>query len=195
MAKRIVIILGHPDTCPERLVRALAAAYAEGARAAGHDVRIIDIAAMEFPLLRTKHEFDEGAVPQSIREAQTTISWAQHLVIFYPLWLGTMPALLHAFFEQTFRPGFAAAPGNKGETWKKLLSGRSARIVVTMGMPALVYRWFFRAHALKGLERNLLGFAGIGPIKKTLYGLVEARSELTHDRWVAQVRDLGRNGQ
>jgi putative NADPH-quinone reductase len=155
-------------------------------------VHVLDVAAMAFPLLRTKHDFDNGAVTEDIRDAQDTIRWAEHLVIFYPLWLGTMPALLHAFFEQTFRPGFAAEPGAKGKTWEMLLSGRSARIVVTMGMPALVYRWFFRAHDLKGLERNILGFAGIGPIKESLYGLVETRSAITHDQWLAQMRALGR---
>jgi putative NADPH-quinone reductase len=195
MTRRIAIIQGHPDPSPERLLRALATAYAEGAQASGHTVRVLDVAAMTFPVLRTKHDFDEGAVTDDIRHAQDSIRWAEHLVIFYPLWLGTMPALLHAFFEQTFRPGFAAAPGEKGKTWEKLLSGRSARIVVTMGMPALVYRWLYRAHALKGLERNVLGFAGIGPIKESLYGLVEARSDITHGKWVAKLRDLGRTGK
>lgn len=195
MTKRIAIIQGHPDASRERLARALAAAYAEGALAAGHDVRIIDIAAMAFPILRSKKEFDGGVTPPSIVEAQQTIRWCEHMAIFYPLWLGTMPALLHAFFEQTFRPGFAADPGERGRTWKKLLGGRSARIVVTLGMPALVYRWIFRAHALKGLERNILGFAGIGPIKETLFGMVEARSAITHDKWIASLRELGRKGQ
>jgi putative NADPH-quinone reductase len=194
MAKRIAIIQGHPDARPERLIRAMATAYAEGARAGGHEVRIIDVAAMEFPLLRTKNEFNNGTVPMVISQAQCTLQWADHLVIFYPLWLGTMPALLHAFFEQAFRHGFAAEPGERGEAWKKLLAGRSARIVVTMGMPALVYRWLFRAHRTQGLERRILDFAGIGPVKESLYGRVEARSAITHDKWLAAVRDLGRQG-
>ena len=56
---------------------------------------------------------------------------------------------------------------------KKLLGGRSARLVVTMGMPALVYRWYFRAHSIKALERNILGFVGIAPIDETLIGSIE----------------------
>lgn len=195
MTKRIAIIQGHPDRNAQRLIRALAAAYVQGAQAAGHEVRVIDVAALEFPLLRTKHDFEAGAVPPAIAQAQSTLDWCEHMVIFFPLWLGTLPALLHAFFEQTFRPGFAADAGKQGSAWTPLLKGRSARIVVTMGMPAPVYRWWFRAHALKGLERNILGFAGIGPIKETLYGMVEARSDVTHQRWVAALRQLGREGR
>jgi putative NADPH-quinone reductase len=101
-----------------------------------------------------------------------------------------MPALLKAFLEQAFRPGFAIGRGGAGSSWKKLLTGKSARVVVTMGMPALVYRWFFRAHSLKSLERNILGFVGIGPIRETLIGTVEA-SAASRERWLAKLRALG----
>ncbi len=40
-----------------------------------------------------------------------------------------------------------------------------------MGMPALVYRWYFRAHSVRSLERNILGFVGIAPVNETLIGL------------------------
>ena len=66
------------------------------------------------------------------------IGWAQHLLIIHPLWIGSMPALLQAFFEQALRPGFAMSRDAKGG-WSKLLSGRGARVVVTMGMPAFIY--------------------------------------------------------
>ena len=71
-----------------------------------------------------------------------------------------MPALLKGFFEQALRPGFAMALTPKGMA--KLLSGRSARVVVTMGMPALIYRWYFGAHGLKSLAQNL-ALVGIRP--------------------------------
>ena len=39
-----------------------------------------------------------------------------------------------------------------------------------MGMPVLAYRWWFGAHSLKSLERNILKFAGIRPVKESLFG-------------------------
>ncbi|MCW5605475.1 MAG: NAD(P)H-dependent oxidoreductase [Burkholderiales bacterium] len=195
MHKRIVIIQGHPDPAGGHFLHALAGACARGAAEAGHEVQTVDVARLEFPLLRTKEDFDAGTAPECIRDAQRAIAWAEHLVIFYPLWLGTMPALLKAFFEQTFRPGFAADRGAAGGTWKKRLTGRSARIVITMGMPALIYRWYFGAHSLKSLERNILGFAGIGPIRESLVGMVETMSDASRRKWLAKAHAFGRDGQ
>jgi putative NADPH-quinone reductase len=107
----------------------------------------------------------------------------------YPLWLGTMPAVLKAFFEQVFRPGFAFALG--GKAWSRRLKGKSARIVVTMGMPALVYRWYFGAHGLKSLERSILGFCGIGPIRESLFGMIEAASAAKRDKWLRTIQKFG----
>ena len=112
----------------------------------------------------------------------------------YPLWLGAMPALLKAFLEQVMRPGFAVGK-IRSASWKKMLAGRSARIVVTMGMPALIYRWFFRAHSLRSLERNILGFVGIGPVKETLIGSVETCGNPEREKWLERLRALGRAAQ
>jgi putative NADPH-quinone reductase len=194
MPNRILIIDGHPDPAPERFCHALAAAYAEGAAAAGSIVRRIEVAKLDFAPLRTRAEWESGAVPSSLAEAQAAIGWAEHLVIVYPLWLGSMPALLRAFLEQVLRPGFAIARG-RPSLRSGLLRGKSARIVVTMGMPALVYRWFFRAHGLKNLERNILGFCGIAPIRATLVGMVEAGGAEAHAKWLARLRALGAAGR
>jgi putative NADPH-quinone reductase len=71
------------------------------------------------------------------------------------------------------------------------LRGKTARIVVTMGMPAAVYRWYFGAHSLKSLRRNVLSFVGIRPVRATLIGLVEASSAKRRSGWLAKLRQLG----
>ncbi|MCR5867491.1 NAD(P)H-dependent oxidoreductase [Aquincola sp. J276] len=190
MGRRILLLQGHPDPAPH-FGHALADAYADGAADAGHEVRRLTLATLDFPLLRRKAEWDSGPVPPALLPAQADIAWAQHLVIFFPLWLGGMPALLKGFLEQVARPGFAIGPIHGHAQPQKLLSGRSARLVVTMGMPALVYRWYFRAHSLKALERNILGFVGIAPIDETLVGRVEALTPAQRSRLLARLRRLG----
>jgi putative NADPH-quinone reductase len=193
MGKRITIIQGHPDPRGKHFGEALSETYVQGAKEMGHEVQVIDVARLDFPLLRSKEDYDTGVPPDTIRQAQHDIKQADHLVIFYPLWLGTMPAVLKGFLEQVFRPGFAYST-EEGKGWRKLLSGKSARIVITMGMPAFIYRWYFRAYSLKSLERNILGFCGIGPIKESLIGMVEGKNPARRERWLDKMYELGRKG-
>jgi len=195
MSKRIIVIQGNPDGSVRHFGHVLADEYANGARDGGHEVRRIDVAAMNFPILRTKADFEQGVPPDAIRHAQEDVRWADHLVIVYPLWLGSMPALLKAFFEQLLRPGFAFEYQQSGASPKKLMTGKSARIVVTMGMPAFAYRWVFFAHSLKSLKRNILGFCGIAPIRSTLIGSVEGMSEKQRAGWLDEMRGLGELGK
>ena len=189
---RIAIIDGHPDPAKRRFVHALADAYEEGA-AARHEVRRIAVGELDFPLLRTAADWHDGTPLPAIAQAQETIRWAEHLVFLYPLWLGDVPALFKGFLEQVARPGFALGPFGKGFP-KKLLKGRSARVIVTMGMPAAFYRLFYRAHSLKSLERNILAFTGIGPIRHSVVGSVES-SDAHRSAWLHRIRALGREAR
>jgi putative NADPH-quinone reductase len=194
MNKRILLIQGHPDSSERHFCRSLEDAYSQGAIAGSHDVRRIDIASLEFPLLRSQHEWEHAPLPESLHEAQDAIKWAQHLVLFFPLWLGDMPALMKGFLEQVARPGFAFSSEGKNPLAKKGLTGRSARVVVTMGMPAPIYRWYFQAHSIKSLERNILGFVGIAPIHKTLIGMVANLDAKGAEKWLSVMGKLGRSG-
>lgn len=190
-SRRILLIEGHPDAAAKHLNHALADAYAEGASAAGHELRRVVVAALDFPLVKTADEWQQGRLPPALQPAQYAIAWAQHVVLFFPLWLGDMPAVLKGFLEQVARPGFAVGPEGARPFGHKPLSGRSARVVVTMGMPALAYRWFYRAHSVKSLERNILGFVGFAPIHETLIGLVDQLGEPGVARWRKKLRQLG----
>lgn len=185
---RVAIIDGHPDPDRTHFVHALADAYEAGARQR-HEVDRIDIATMDFPLLRSAEEWKGQAPTPTLRDAQTAIRKASHVVIFYPLWLGDVPALLKGFLEQVARPGFAMAMGESGFP-KRLLKGRSARLVVTMGMPTPFYRFFYRAHSVKSLQRNILNFVGFSPVRRSLIGSVES-SRAYREQWLDRMRALG----
>jgi len=190
MTKRVLIIDGHPDPGQDRFCHALATAYANGAKSAGHEIRRINIADIEIPFLRTREEWTSEQPTLAIKEAQELILWAEHIIIVHPLWAGTMPALLKAFFEQVFRPGFAVGK-EQGKMWPGLLRGKSARVVVTMGMPVWFYRVFYLAHGVKSLERNILRFSGIGRISESLIGSVELISDADRKKWLTRMQQLG----
>ena len=173
MKKRIAILQGHPDARNKHLCHLLADAYVKGAESCGHETNTVNIAELEFAYLSSRADWEQGQTPEGLLAAQEAIFWADHLVIIYPLWLGTMPARLKAFFEQIFRPALTKNTNASPLDWRKLLKGRSARVIVTMGMPSIVYRWYYGAHGLKMLERNILGFVGISPVRSIIVGLVD----------------------
>lgn len=188
---RIGIIDGHPDGDPARFCHALADAYAEGARQAGHEVRLLRLADLDFPILLDRVSWEAPHACADLAGAQALVAWAEHLTIVHPLWLGAQPARLKALLEQMLRPGFAFGAGR---TMTGRLTGRSARIIVTMGMPALVYRFWFGAHGLKVLRRNILAFVGIRPIRDTLIGNIEGLTLEERKARLSSVRALGARG-
>lgn len=190
---RILIIQGHPEATGSHFCHALADAYARGAEAAGATVDRLDVAVIAPEPLASDAEFktEPAGAMTGAREA---IAAADHLVIVFPLWLGTMPARLKAFFEQMARADFAL--GVSGEGWPaQNLKGRSARVIVTMGMPALAYRVWFLNSGVAVLKRLILGLAGVAPIRQTTIGSIGTLSDERRARWLERIEALGRAGR
>jgi putative NADPH-quinone reductase len=190
--RSICIINGHPDPEPKHLIHALCDAYADGAESAGHTVTRIDVATLDVPMLRSAEEF--ATLPaEPILSEREKIAAADHLLIAFPLWLGNMPAQLKAFFEQAARGEFFLAQSDKG--WPvQMMKGKSARVLVSMGMPGIVYRFGMDAGALKALERGLLGISGFNPLHHTIIGGAGEIKEDDFRSWETFCRKIGAEG-
>ena len=189
---RILIVLGHPRT--DSLCAGLADAYGEGAEASGHEVRRIDVGRLRMdPVLRTGYEPHETEEPDLIA-AREAIAWAEHLVFVWPLWLGAMPAILKGFLERTLSRGFAIETIKGPPFYRPLLGGRSARVIVTMHMPVLIYRIMAGSRATRILRKQILNFVGVKPVRETIFGMAPNADEETRLRWLAKVRALGVEG-
>lgn len=191
---RITIIIGHARR--DTFCEALGDAYRDGARAVGHEVEFFALARMRFdPILHDGFHAEQPLEP-ALQDAQTAIGWADHLVWIWPLWMGTMPAIQKGFIERVFQPGFAFPKEEQpNPLTAKLLKGRSARLIVTMGMPAMAYRLWYGAHAVKMMRRNILGFVGIGPVRTTLYGMIDAVDDAKRKRWLSETERLGKRAR
>jgi putative NADPH-quinone reductase len=130
------------------------------------------------------------ALEPDLQRAHESMTEADHIVLIFPLWLGTLPAIMKGFLERVLQPRLVE-PAKQGK-FVKLLKGKSARVIITMGMPGFVYRWWFGAHALKMLERNILGFLGARPIRSSIYGSIEGVSRETRSRWLREVETMAR---
>jgi putative NADPH-quinone reductase len=189
MEKTVCILQGHPHSA-KHLCHAVAEAYSDGAKAAGARVRRIDLGKIDIPMLRNPADFALPP-PEQIVAAQQAVAASNHLVVIYPLWLGTMPAVVKAFFEQLSRNEFAIKADAKGGWPRQMLKGKSARVIVTMGMPAAAYKLMFGAHGVRGFESGILGMAGIAPVRETLIGGVGTLNRTKAEALLARMRRLG----
>lgn len=189
--RSVLVVLGHPDRSPERFCHALADAYAEGAAAAKHRVERIHIADYDVTCIASRAEWEDVIRPAFVESVQRAFLEADHIVFIHPLWLGTMPAALKAFMEHVLRPDFAFGISAGIGQQQGRLNGKSARVVVTMGMPALVFRLFYLSHGLSVTRRNILGFSGFRPVRTTIIGTVEGMKDRQRHRWLSRMRSLG----
>lgn len=189
MAQRILVILGQPSS--QSLSAAMAQAYSEGARAAGAQVRFLALGELDFdPILHHGYRQIQPLEPD-LEAAQADIAWARHLVWVYPIWWGGLPALLKGFLDRVFLPGFAFKYRKNSALWDKLLSGRSAELLVTMDSPPWYYRWVQRQPGHRQMKKTILEFSGIRPVQVHSFGPVVRSSDAARAGWIARARALG----
>ena len=190
MSKRILILLGHP--AGDSFCNALADAYQAGAIAAGHTVERIDLHALAFdPILHAGYTRAQPLEPD-LQAAQAAIARAEHLVFVYPLWWGGLPALLKGFLDRVLLPGFAFKYRDGSALWDRLLSGRSAHLLVTMDSPPWYYRWIDRMPGHRQMRRTILEFCGIRPVRISDFGPLRSADPARRQGWLAAAYRHGR---
>jgi len=138
---KIFILLGHTD--PATLSGAFADCYERSALAANHEVRRKNIGEMHFdPILHEGYKSIQQLEPD-LKDFQEDIRWADHFVLIYPTWWSSMPALLKGLFERTWLPHYAFNFAHHGLTWKKLLKGRTARIITSANTIPWLLRFMY----------------------------------------------------
>lgn len=172
--------------------RALAERYLDGMRAAGAHVEVLDLDALTFdPILHQGYAVIQELEPDLVH-AQRVIERADHVLVAFPLWWGTPPALLTGFFERAFLPGWAFSFDGWWPLPKRLLRGRSAHVLVTMDSPRPVYDLWYRRSAHRAVINGTLRFCGFGPVSSTTVSGVKFLPEAVRKLHLARAERLGR---
>ena len=188
MKKNILVILGHPDT--DSFCGSLARAYIDTARIRA-EVRELQLGELKFdPILWEGYKKIQKLEPD-LKKAQEFILWSNHIVFIYPNWWGTIPALMKGFFDRVFLPGFAFNYRENSILWDKLLSGRTAHLLVTMDTPSWYYRWVYHRPGHNEMKRSILGFCGIKVEKITEFGPIKGSSQQQRNKWITASKYFG----
>lgn len=186
---KILIINGHPDK--ESFSFALSEAYKKGALDSGAEVQEILVRELNFnPNLQFGYRKRTELEPDLI-DAQEKIKWATHLVWIYPVWWGSLPAILKGFIDRVFLPGFAFQKRENSVWWDKLLTGKTARIICTLDQPAWYYWLVYRQPSTNAMKKLTLEFSGIKPVKVTTIGPIRLSKDSYRANWLKKVEKLG----
>jgi putative NADPH-quinone reductase len=186
----ILITNGHSSKTS--FTGAIAEAYAEGVRTAGGQVELLHLADLKFdPLLHEGYHKIMPLEPDLVR-AQGLIKSCSKLVICYPQWWGSGPALLKGFIDRTFLPGFAFKYREKSAFWDKLLTGRSAEIWLLSDSPRFWFVLKYWNSPITWLKTATLDFCGFKPVKVNVIDRVRFLSEDQRKEVLVRARNAGK---
>jgi NAD(P)H dehydrogenase (quinone) len=193
---KILIVDGHPSR--ESFVGALADEYAAGARGQGHEVEVLRLSEMDLePYLKYRHGTDHPVMTPDLEAMRTQLVWADHYVVADPIWWGLPPALLKVYFEVVFAPGVAfryLPRRGRSVRWERLLSGRTAQLLVTGDAPPWFWRYVRGAADERALERSILGFCGVRTMRTAYFGSVKTSTPARRQQWLSRATTLGSRG-
>lgn len=190
--KNILLILGHPSK--NSFNRALLDAYQKGAENTGANCKTIYISDLTFDV-NLADGYRTGQADQleaDLVTAQQSIQWADHVVMAFPNWWGSMPALTKGFIDRIFLPGFAFKNHSGKSFPEKLLKGKSIRLLVTMDTPKFWFYLVHRASLYLILKKVVLGYVGFKPIRFSTFGFIRKSTEKLRQSWLSKVEQLGK---
>ncbi|MEV8325939.1 NAD(P)H-dependent oxidoreductase [Kitasatospora sp. NPDC056731] len=152
---KVLIVHAHPD--PASFNAALKDTAVATLRAQGHEVQVSDLYAMGFKAVpdaedftdtrrdperlqidvEQEHQYETGTHPPDVAAEQAKVEWCDLLILQFPIWWFSMPAVLKGWVERVMSRGFAYRRGRKHA--KGVFLGRRAMICCTTGTSAATY--------------------------------------------------------
>ncbi len=187
--KQVLIINGHPNK--ESYNYALSAAYAKGASKTSASLNQINISDLSFnPNLATRDQNKSNLEPD-LQDALEKIKKADHIVWVFPMWWYGSPALMKGFIDRTFLPGITFKYEEGKAFPKKLLKGKTARVIITADTPKWYDSFFMNRPAINQFKKGTLQFCGINPVKITYIAPIIGSKEEFRMKWLQKVSALG----
>ncbi|MDF3834552.1 NAD(P)H-dependent oxidoreductase [Cupriavidus basilensis] len=155
----ILLVYAHPE--PKSLNGSLRRFSVKRLEKAGHVVQVSDLYAMKWkasldaddsldlqtrpsdmrfdPNLDSRRAFESGRQSQDIALEQDKLRWADAVILQFPLWWYSMPAILKGWVDRVYASGFAHGVGEHSDArWgdrfgEGTMAGKRAMLIVTAG--------------------------------------------------------------
>ncbi|MGP8298070.1 NAD(P)H-dependent oxidoreductase [Streptomyces inhibens] len=208
--KKILVVSAHPE--PRSLNTALTGFAVDHLRAAGHEVRVSDLYAMKWKASVDADDFPDdaphrrlhvmdaseratlaGKLSADVAAEQEKVRRSDAVVLQFPLWWFSAPAILKGWIDRVFTAGFGYGPEVPPPYSEGALAGRRALVSVTAGARESSFsdRGIHGrlADVLHPIQHGLFWFTGMTPLEPfAVYG----SNDLPEERFAAAKREYGR---
>lgn len=189
MSKNILVLQANPDK--DSFSGVIADHYQAGAEDAGHNVVRVNIGELNFdPILHKGYKEIQELEPDLL-DLQNRFREADHIVIVYPNWWTTMPAILKGLFDRFWLPGFAFNFNKETKKVEQHLKGKTGRVIIISGSHSPFMTWWRFGDFTNEIQFGILEFAGI-KTKVKAFGPCEKADEKTRERWKKEAESLGK---
>lgn len=159
MKKNVLIVYAHPE--PTSLTRQLVEVTAETLARQGHEVVRSDLYGMRWKAVFDAHDFPSRANPERLSfimesghayatgqqtadvvAEQAKLKRADAVILLFPLWWYSMPAILKGWIERVYAFGFAYGYKDGTNQYRfgdGILKGKRALVAVLTGGPEVDY--------------------------------------------------------
>lgn len=182
---KIYILLAHPDS--DSFNAKIFHRYIEKAKIKGYEIRSQELGKMKFDPILWKGYKEIQTLEPDLKLAQENILWCDKWVIVYPIWWGSIPAILKGFFDRALYSGFAYRYHDNDPFWDKLLAGRKADLITTSDAPWWWIWWQYRNSDLHAVKNATLEFCGIKPVRVKRFDKLRFKNEVEKEKILKEV--------
>jgi NAD(P)H dehydrogenase (quinone) len=186
----VLLVVAHPS--PTSFTRQLADRFAAGARETGAHVEVADLYAEGFdPVLRKPDlaQFSGGPMPDDVLREQARVDRADALVLAFPVWWWSFPAMLKGWVDRVWSQGWAYT--FSPERSRGLLPDKPVLLLAVAGSRASTYRRYGYDGAMRTqIDIGVLGYGGLTDVTAEFFHEVDDDAA-ARPRHLARARALG----
>ena len=155
---------------------------------------LANIGDLQFDPILHKGYKEIQALEPDLLELQDCFRWADHIVVVYPNWWCTMPAILKGLFDRMWIPGFAFNFNKVTKRIDQHLKGKTGRVIIIAGTHSPFRTWWQFGDYTNEIQHGILEFAGI-ETEVSSFGPCEKVTDAIRADWLKKVENLGKKAE
>jgi len=169
----------------------------KGIKESGNDFELIDLNAEGFEPAFKKEElalYSKGKfIDPKVGEYQNKLDKCQEIILIFPIWWGTAPAILKGFFDKILLKDWAYDQMPNGYLKGKLTHIKKVTIFTTMAAPRIGYELFIKKMIKSEIINWTLKTCGVKKSKIFPLCNVVGVTKEKREMWLKNVEDYCKN--